>query len=97
MRVLIGTLVALILSVALNGYLFYSLQPGGLAIAGADTDCSASAGVVNFIGYSDALDGQSYEGFEVGGLSGLTSPLVRITTTACPTMDRKTLMLTSIR
>lgn len=74
MRVLIGTLVALILSVALNGYLFYSLQPGGLAIAGADTDCSASAGVVNFIGYSDALDGQSYEGFEVGGLSGLTSP-----------------------
>ncbi len=70
---LIGTLVviALMLSVTLNGHLFYSLQPGVLAIAGDTTSCSTSG--VDFIGYSDALDGQSYEGFEVGGLSGLNS------------------------
>ncbi len=66
-KVLIG---ALGLSVALNSFFLYSSYQPGLPAAPQPTSCSGSG--VDFLGYSDALDGQSYEGFEVGGLSGIT-------------------------
>ncbi len=67
LKVLIG---ALGLSVALNGLLLYSSLQPALQATASPTSCSVAG--VDFLGYSDMLDGQSYEGFEIGGLSGIT-------------------------